>query len=107
MDKLDYTKQTFGWREQTRWDLSNVDDAATLLMELQELEWRYHHLAMLKYRNHKYKEFHSNFGMYWSYRVVKDILFPVIDEYDVFSHHMSRLDREIEEEDQEMLNKFQ
>lgn len=77
--KHDYIRKHFleyDHREQTRWNLSDVDDAATLLMELQELEWRYHHIAMLKYRNHKYKEYHHYFGMYWSLKSTINILFP-------------------------------
>jgi len=108
--KIDYIKKFYFYegdgREQNRWNLSNKDDAATLLMELQELEWRYHHLAMLKYRNNHYKEFHTNWGMYWGVKTLINVIFPWLHSRDTFSRVLKELDREIEKEDSEMLKRF-
>ncbi len=108
--KHDYIKKFYfavdDGREQTRWNLSDIDDAATLLLELQELEWRYHHLAMLKYRNSHYKEFHNNWGMYWGIKTVINVIFPWLHSRDTFSRVMRELDAEIEKEDAEMLKRF-
>ena len=110
MTKHDYIKKFYflegDGREQTRWNLSDVDDAATLLLELQELEWRYHHLAMLKYRNHRHKEFHHNFGMYWGIKTVINVIFPWLHNKDTFSRVLQGLDKEIEKEDSEMMKRF-
>lgn len=108
--KQDYIKKFYfcegDGREQTRWNLSDIDDATTLLMELQELEWRYHHLAMLKYRNHHHKEFHNNWGMYRGIKTVINVIFPWLHNGDTFSKVLKGLDREIEKEDSEMLKRF-
>lgn len=110
MTKYDYIKKFYfledGGREQTRWDLSNVNDAATLLLELHELEWRYHHLALLKYRNHHHKEFHNYWGMYWGVKTVINVIFPWLHSKDTFSRVIHGLDGEIEKEDAEMLKRF-
>lgn len=101
--KHDYIKNMFLNRDQNRWNLSDPDDAATLLMELMELEWRYHHLALLKYRNHKHKEFHTNWGMYWSIKTTMNILFPWYNSREWFPRILRELDADIEKEDTEML----
>lgn len=110
LSKHEYIKKimddTNDGREQTRWNLSDADDAATLYMELRELEWRYHHLAMLKYRNHKHKEFHSLFGEYWGIRLAIDIIFPWSGGKDVFSRRLKELDREAEAEAAEIIARY-
>jgi hypothetical protein len=105
MDKHDYVKKQFDYREQQRWNLSSSDDAATLLMSLEELEWRYHHLAMLEYRNHKYTKFHTHWGCYWAIKLCRDIIFPYLHSKDTFSRILHELDVQIEEEDTLMLSK--
>lgn len=110
--KHDYVKDSFDHREQTRWDTTNINDAATLLMTLMELEWRYHHLAMLYYRNHHHKEFHTYWGMYTATRRTISILFPYqanIPRYSQGcpeSNQINELNRLIEEQDAEMMEKF-
>jgi hypothetical protein len=101
--KIDYIKAMFQDREQTRYDTTNTDDAATLLMSLMELEWRYHHLAMLKYRNHKHKDFHNYWGMYWATKSAINIIFPWFESGESFSRRLCELNRMIDVEDAEML----
>jgi hypothetical protein len=106
MEKNAYIKSHMESREQTRWDLSNPDDAATLYMELMELEFGYHHLAMLKYRLHKHKEFHHYFGMYWAIGVVMHVMFPYKNSSDVFSRTLNQLNRDCKEADEEYCKRF-
>ena len=106
MDKHDYVKKQFEYREQQRWDLSNTDDSATLLMSLEELEWRFHHLAMLEYRNNKYKLFHEHWGCYWGIKTAIDIIFPYVNSKDTFSRILHELGVRIEEEDTLMLRRI-
>jgi len=101
LTKHDYIKRQFADREQRRWNLSNPDDAATLLMELMELEWRCHHLSLLKYRNHKYKEFHDYFGQYWACKSIISVLFPWHNSHDTFSRVIRELNREMDSEEAE------
>lgn len=107
MDKLDYIKKMFEWREQNRWNLSNIDDAGTLLMEMEELMWSYHHLSLLKYRNHKHKQFHSLWGGYIGVKISKELLFPTIGSGDTFSRQIYTLKKEIEGEEVFIINSLQ
>ena len=104
-DKRDYIKKQFEYREQQRWNLSDKDDATTLLMSLEELEWRYHHLAMLEYRNHKYTKFHDHWGCYWAIKQCIAIIFPYLNNEDKFCRVLRQLDMKIEEEDALMLER--
>jgi hypothetical protein len=106
MDKHDFIKKQFEYREQQRWNLSDKDDAATLLMSLEELQWRYHHLAMLEYRNHKYTKFHDHWGCYWGIKLIRDVIFPYHNSKDTFSRILKDLDRRIEREDTVMLGRI-
>ena len=103
--KHDYIKNMFEDREQTRWNTADIDDAATLLMELMELEWRYHHLALLYYRNRHHKDFHTYWGMYWATKSVINVMFPWFNSHDAFSGIVSELNRLIDEQDTEMLTR--
>ena len=106
MDKHNYVKKQFSYREQNRWYLPSIDDAATLLMSLKELEWRYHHLAMLEDRNHKYTKFHTHWGCYWAIKLCMDIIFPYVNSKDTFSRILHELGVRIEEEDTLMLRRI-
>lgn len=107
MDKLSYIKKMFSWREQNRWNLSDIDDAGTLLMEMEELMWLYHHLSLLKYRNHKHKEFHDLWGVYSGIKISKELLFPVIGGSDLYSRRLYMLQKETESEDMFIINSLQ
>lgn len=93
-------------REQTRWNLADIDDAATLLMELQALEMDYHHLAMSNLRNNRYKEYHSHWGMHWGIKTAIEVIFPWTGTHDRFSSTLAALKRNIELEDSDMLRRF-
>jgi len=74
------------------------------MMSLMELEWRYHHLAMLYYRNHHYKKFHDYWGRYWATRATIGILFPwQHGKYDPISWNIRQLNRLMDEQDEELL----
>ena len=102
---FDYIKRMLFHREHTRWNTTDYDDTTTLLMSLMELEWRYHHLAMLYYRNKKHTKFHMYFGMYWSTKHIINVLFPFKQSCDVFSRKVCELDGLIAEEDAEYLRR--
>ena len=106
-EQIDYIRDHFieGDRDHKRWNTHDVNDASVLLRELMELEWRYHHISLLKLRNRKYTEWHSYFGMYWATRHIITVLFPWATGGDSFSRKICELNKTIEEEDNEMLER--
>jgi hypothetical protein len=103
---MDYVKRQFDHIEQTRWDTTDIDDAARLLYTLWRIEWDTQHLAMLQYRLGKYKESHHNFGAYWGTRVATHILFPCIDDRITEARILPELRKDIAECDEMILGRY-